>query len=130
MDRKKLAWIHIVKRELGLSDREYRDTLERVAGVRSAKDLDEAGFRKLMRHFVRSEHYRAKPGGMTFRQKVFIDRLRSQLGWDRNHFRNFLRKYYHRTALGTFSRREAAKLIESLKNVRAHQEVPSGSSSA
>ena len=38
MDKKKLAVIHIVKRELSLSDDEYRDILERVAGVRSAKD--------------------------------------------------------------------------------------------
>lgn len=38
-DRKVLAKIHIAKRDLGLSDEAYRDLLERVAGVRSAKDL-------------------------------------------------------------------------------------------
>jgi hypothetical protein len=121
VDRKKLAWIHIVKRELGLSDQTYRDTLETVAGVRSAKDLDEAGFHKLMRYFVRSEHYRTRPGGMTFRQKIFIGRLKERLRWEDDHFRNFLLKYYHKADLTAFSRKDAAKLIESLKNVLQHQ---------
>ena len=42
IDHKKLAVIHIVKRELGLSDEEYRNILHTAAGVQSAKDLDEA----------------------------------------------------------------------------------------
>lgn len=54
LDKKKLAVIHIVKKELGLSDREYRDQLEDITGVRSAKCLDESGFRKLMNFFARS----------------------------------------------------------------------------
>ncbi|HSR36535.1 MAG TPA: phage protein GemA/Gp16 family protein, partial [Desulfurivibrionaceae bacterium] len=58
LDQKKLAVIHIVKKELGLSDQEYRDSLEKITGVRSAKELDEAGFRILMRHFAKSRHYR------------------------------------------------------------------------
>jgi len=32
LDRKKLAVIHITQKELGLSDKEYRDTLEQVTG--------------------------------------------------------------------------------------------------
>ncbi|MCK5162057.1 MAG: DUF1018 domain-containing protein, partial [Candidatus Aureabacteria bacterium] len=58
MDRKKLALIHIIKKELNLSDAEYRNILEQVTGVRSAKDLNEEKFRKLMHYFVRTEHYR------------------------------------------------------------------------
>ena len=60
IDHKKLAVIHIVKKELGLSELQYRDRLEEVTGVRSAKDLDEPGFRKLINHFARSKYYRAK----------------------------------------------------------------------
>jgi len=40
VDHNKLVVIHIVKRELDLSEDEYRDILLRETGVRSAKDLD------------------------------------------------------------------------------------------
>ncbi len=121
MDRKKLAVIHIVKKELGLSDDEYRDILERYAGVRSAKDLDEKGFRKLMHHFVRSHHYRSSRDVITLRQKMYIQHLAAEAGWDENHFVNFMRKYYKKSTLGSFSKKEASKLIESLKNIIKHR---------
>jgi len=73
LDNGKLAVIHIVKKELGLSDSEYRKILREVTGVDSAKELDYEGFRKLMNYFVRSDHYRINSFGMTVKQKVFID---------------------------------------------------------
>jgi len=57
LDHKKLALIHIVKRELNISNQEYLDILEQVAEVRSGPDLDEESFRQLMRSFARSSHY-------------------------------------------------------------------------
>ncbi len=117
LDRKKLAVIHIVKRELGLADEEYRDILEKVTGVRSARDLDEAGFRRLMRYFTRSRHYRSSRDGITFRQKLYIRHLVGDLGWDEHHFTNFLKKYYHRQTIDAMTKKEAGKLIESLKNI-------------
>lgn len=120
LDRKKLALIHIVKKELGIGDPDYRCLLKRVAGVESSKDLDEAGFRKIMRFFVRSDYYRANSFGMTLKQKMFIKSLASQLGWEDSHLRNFIRKYYQRDGLDELTRQEASKLIESLKAVRAH----------
>jgi hypothetical protein len=65
MDKKKLAVIHIVKKELSLSDGEYRNILERITGVRSAKDLTDNRFHKLMRYFVRTRHYRVTNKGIT-----------------------------------------------------------------
>ena len=121
MDRKKLAVIHIVKKELGLSDEEYRDILQTYAGVRSAKDLDDKGFRKLMHHFVRSRHYRSSKNIITLRQKLYIKHLVTEAGWDEQHFVNFIRKYYKKSTLGNFTKREASNLIESLKNVIKHQ---------
>jgi hypothetical protein len=117
IDQKKLAAIHIVKRELGLPDRQYRDTLEAVAGVRSAKNLDERGFRKLMNYFARSKYYRIHPGGLTFRQKMFIRDLINQLQWTDHHFENFLKKYYKRGKIETLTKKEASKVIESLKGI-------------
>ena len=121
LDRKKLALIHIVKKELGLSDGDYRCILGRIAGVESSKDLDEAGFRKLMRFFVRSDYFRANSFGMTLKQKLFIKALARDLGWDPAHLRNFVRKYYQREGLDALDRKTASKLIESLKAVREHE---------
>jgi protein-disulfide isomerase-like protein with CxxC motif len=122
MDRNKLAVIHIVKKELGLSDDEYRDMLEQYAGVRSAKDLDENGFRKLMHYFVRSRHYRDGRDVITLRQKMYIKHLVAEAGWQDDHFVNFMKKYYRKLTLDSFSRKEASKLIESLKNIIKHQD--------
>ena len=80
LGRKKLALIHVVKKELGLADTDYRRVLWLVAGVRSARDLDEAGFRKLMRYFVRSDYFRANAQGMTLKQKLYVKSLSSDLG--------------------------------------------------
>jgi protein-disulfide isomerase-like protein with CxxC motif len=121
MDRNKLAVIHIVKKELGLADEEYRDILEKYAGVRSAKDLDENGFRKLMHYFVRSRHYRSGRDDITLRQKMYIKHLVAEAGWQEDHFANFMKKYYRKPTLASFSRKEASKLIESLKNIIKHQ---------
>ena len=117
LDRKKLAVIHIVKRELGLSDDEYRDILQRETGVRSAKDMDEKGFRRLMRSFAGSRQYRINRYGLTLRQKLFIRHLVRDLGWDDLHFRNFLKKYYKKTEINTLTGKEASHVIESLKNI-------------
>ncbi len=120
LDKKKLALIHIVKRKLNLSDQEYRDILHQVTGVRSAKDLDEKGFNRLLRYFARSKRYQTDPYGLTFRQKYFISHLLEDLLWDEAHFRNFLKKYYQKTEVDDLSKQEASKLIESLKNIIQH----------
>ncbi len=120
IDHKKLAVIHIVKKELGLSDEEYRDSLEKITGVRSAKDLNDRLFHKLMRYFAKSKHYRANRDGITFRQKLYIKHLLEDLNWDNTHFENFLHKYYKKDRLSHLNKREASKVIESLKNILIH----------
>ena len=120
MDKKKLAVIHIVKRELGLADEEYRDILQMVTGVRSAKDLDDRSFRKLMRYFAASKYYRLNRFGLTFRQKLFIEHLTEDLGWDKDHFKNFLNKYYKKKNIYALTKKEASNVIESLKNIIKH----------
>ncbi|MEA2110228.1 MAG: phage protein GemA/Gp16 family protein [Pseudomonadota bacterium] len=122
IDHKKLAVIHIVKRELGLSDEEYRDILEMAAGVSSAKELDNAGFRRLMRYFTRSSHYRLNPHSLTLRQKLFIQHLFEELHWSPPHCRNFLMKYYHKPDIERLNKKEASKVIEALKQIKKHRQ--------
>lgn len=119
LDHKKLAVIHIVKRELNLADHEYRDMLEEVAGVRSARDLDEEGFGRLMRSFARSKHYQVNKHALTLRQKLFINHLVADLGWDQGHLRNFLKKYYKKGAVAALNKKEASKVIVALKHILA-----------
>ncbi|MDD3813902.1 MAG: DJ-1/PfpI/YhbO family deglycase/protease [Desulfocapsaceae bacterium] len=120
LDKKKLALIHIVKRDLHLSDQEYRDILQQVTGVRSAKDLDETAFNRLLRYFARSKQYQINPYGLTFRQKYFIKHLLADLHWDETHFHNFLKKYYQKTGIDDLTKGEASNVIESLKNIIRH----------
>ena len=121
MERKKLAAIHIVKKELGLSDQDYRNILQRIAGVSSAKELDEEKFRKLMNFFVRSKYYQVNPFGLTIKQKLYIKYLAQRAGWQEQHLNNFLHKYYQKFNLDELTRNEAIKVIESLKGVLEHQ---------
>ncbi|RJP28022.1 MAG: DUF1018 domain-containing protein [Candidatus Omnitrophota bacterium] len=122
IDSKKLAVIHIVKKEIGLSDEEYREILEGVAGVTSAKDLDEAAFRRLMNYFVRSRHYQVNKFGLTVKQKLYIEHLAyEQLGWSKQHLINFMQKYYHKSNLNFLPKKEANHLIYSLKAIIEHE---------
>ncbi len=121
MDKKRLALIHIIKKELKLSDAEYRNILQQAAGVRSAKDLNDEKFRKLMYYFVRSRHYRLNPFGLTIRQKLYMDYLVRELSWTGKHLNNFIHKYYHKAGVYKLDRKEAIKVIESLKSIRGHQ---------
>jgi len=121
LEHNQLAAVHIVKKELNLTDDAYRDILQEVAGVRSARDLDAAGFRKLMRYFARSRYYMANPEGMTLKQKLYIRHLVDDLGWNPDHFRNFLHKYYKKMALERYSRQEAGKVINGLKSIISRQ---------
>ncbi|MCM8801252.1 MAG: regulatory protein GemA [Candidatus Omnitrophica bacterium] len=121
LDKKKLALIHIIKRELNLGDSEYRRILLEATGVNSAKDLDEKRFKKLMRYFVHSNYYRINPLGLTIKQKLYIRYLLKDLAWSLKHLNNFIRKYYHKPDIDSLSRKEAIKLIESLKAIREHQ---------
>ncbi len=121
MDRKKLALIHIIKKELRLSDAEYRDILQRASGVTSAKELDNEKFGQLMRYFVRSHYYQVNRFGLTIRQKLYIDYLAKGLSWDKGHLQNFIRKYYHKLSADKLTKKEAIKAIESLKAIKQHQ---------
>jgi hypothetical protein len=122
MDRNKLAVIHIVKKELNLSDAEYRGILQQVAGVSSAKELDDEKFRKLMNYFVRSPYYQVNPFGLTIRQKLYIKYLAKEIDWEEEHLNNFIHKYYHKTNLDKLTRKEAIKVIESLKAIKQHKQ--------
>jgi hypothetical protein len=48
----KIALLHVARKKLGMEEDDYRLLLLRVAGVDSARDLSEAGFRQVMEAFA------------------------------------------------------------------------------
>lgn len=50
---KRLQLVQLARKRLALSDEAYRDILKRCAGVDSARQLDDAGFGKVMDEFRR-----------------------------------------------------------------------------
>lgn len=50
--KKQIALLHVAKRELGLTEDDYRAVLARYGKADSAADLDLAGFNHVMRYFT------------------------------------------------------------------------------
>lgn len=51
MDKRKISLVQIAKSRVGMVDEDYRQMLQSVAGVGSAKDMDKHGFDAVMRRF-------------------------------------------------------------------------------
>ncbi len=52
LTRKQSALIHVAKKQLGLTDAEYRAILRRMGDVESSKDLDREGFELVMQYMA------------------------------------------------------------------------------
>ncbi len=85
-DKRKLALVHLAKKNLDMHEDDYRALLQRAAGVDSARNLDEKGFAALMAEFAKlgfestaaQERRKAKsrPGNhSTYAQRAYIRRL-------------------------------------------------------
>lgn len=51
LDTTKLGLIHVAKKQLALSEEDYREILDAAAGVKSARELTPGGFEAVMSHF-------------------------------------------------------------------------------
>ena len=51
---------------------------------------------------------------------MFINYLAQQLQWSNAHFENFIHKYYAKTDINALTKKEAIRVIESLKNIKQH----------
>lgn len=124
ISQQKLAVVHLMKKQLKLSDVDYRRMMYEAVGVSSARDLDEAKFRRLMNVFVRSSFYRANTYGMTQPQKWYIENLAKQMGWDSQHLDHFIHKFFHERDLRSLNKNEASHLIVALKKIHARYPLP------
>jgi hypothetical protein len=48
--------------------------------------------------------------------------LVEDLGWEKDHLNNFIHKYYYKNNFDQLSKKEAIKLIESLKSIKERQD--------
>ena len=61
---KKIAVIHKIKNDLKISEEEYRKILKESAGVISSKELDEIGYKKVIKAYMKSKYYQEKTGSI------------------------------------------------------------------
>ena len=137
LSHKQIALIHIAKQELGLSEEYYRKLLGEL-GVKSSKELDQAGFQRLMNKFellgFRRQTTKAKkrgddvPGMASEGQKAKIWKLwflwmggDEDLAEARRQLRNFLFKRFGVSDVRWLTREKAWDVIEALKAMVARR---------
>ncbi|MCO5065672.1 MAG: regulatory protein GemA [Rhizobiaceae bacterium] len=130
---KKIALLHVAKRQLGLDEDTYRDILRRFGGVESSADLDPVEFEAVM----------IRMAGLGFRstwtKRTFGDRHSSMASaaqvelmrslWekydpadeDEKHLNAWLRRFHGVSAMRFVSAKKAKSVITALKAMVARQ---------
>lgn len=121
--------LHVAKAKLGLSDEDYRAILFSAAGVESSKDLDTAGFERVLERFVQlgfdvqlnqpkcRARSRDAAAMVTPAQLAKLESLYTELGWEKYRQIGFNRRVCGRP--WPQDRAEANKVIEALKKMTA-----------
>jgi len=129
---KKVALVHVAKRQVGLEDAEYRTMLVRVAGVDSAADLTEADFELVMRELTRlgfrpRKGFGRREGFASPAQvkliRVLWDEFQGKLGGDAGDkaLNAWLTRYHHVSALRFLTTEKAAAVLTGLKQMVARK---------
>ncbi len=123
ISKAQLAMLHVAKAQLGLDDDTYRDVLQAQGGVLSARELDEAGFERVLGHFtscgfvVTGRRFQRAPTNGTHptpKQLALIRAQWTRLGWeDTERQRAFCQRFLKTPWPQT--RRAASQLIEAQK---------------
>lgn len=127
LSRKKISLIHVAKARLGLDDEQYRKLLEESGGVRSAADLDDAGFDELMRRFklmgfesdAARKAYGDRPGMATPAQVILVRKLWEQHtgSCDEVALGHWLEHFFGVSSLRFADQEVISKAITALKNM-------------
>jgi phage gp16-like protein len=122
----KLKLLHTAKRQLNLSDPQYRAILQKAAGVSSARDLDEDGFERVLTRFqalgfkTLREHrgFGDRPGMATPAQLELIRKLwREFTGGNDKGLEHWIERWYRISALRFLDSEGAHKAITALKRM-------------
>lgn len=143
-----IGLLHVAKQELKLDDETYRDMLENVASVSSARDLPQSKFDAVLQHLkacgfeIRRKEGTSdrkkyaeldgRPGMATAAQLRFIEvqfieyvKLRGEPTDDRDvidfGLRHYLKKFYKVEDVRFLTKKSASDAIEGLKNTLLHE---------
>lgn len=132
----KLAMIHVARRKLGMEEADYRLFLLRMAGVESARDLTEAGFRQVMEGFAHlgfqsdsaARNFGRRPGMAGAGHVAAMRRLWGQYtggaGTDAT-LGKWLERSWGVSALRFVTADQAPKVVHALKRMVARDAGPS-----
>jgi len=125
INNKQKAILHIAKVQLGLSEEQYREILKAHGGAESSVHLDDFGFDKVLRFFVkmgfekkRATRRVAPTDFANDGQRKVIYHLMEDLGWWPARLLGFIRKMTGKEQVEQLSGKEAQRVIEGLKAMR------------
>ena len=125
INNKQKAILHIAKAQLGLSEEQYREILKAHGGAESSVHLDDFGFDKVLRFFVkmgfekkRATRRVAPTDFATEGQRKVLYHLMEDLGWWPARLLGFIRKMTGKEKAEELSGKEAQRVIEGLKAMR------------
>jgi hypothetical protein len=121
--RKQLAMIQAARRQLALTEQEYRGLLSRIGGAGSARDLTPAGLTALIRAFETLGFQRTNPpasgrrGMATPAQLALVEQLWQQWAGDAtpDALRHWLERSFKISALRFMTPDHAAMAINALR---------------
>jgi hypothetical protein len=131
---KKIALLHVAKRQLALADEDYRAILMRFGGVDSAAELTQSGFELVMYELGRlgfkstssKRNFGERPGFASPAQVQLIRKLWADYhGPDEGEraLSAWLTRFHHVAALRFVSAEAAANIIPGLKAMVARRQV-------
>ena len=132
LTRKQTALVHVAKKELGLSDDEYRAIMRQVTGVESSKHMDQYDFEDFMQYmaalgfkadftktFYGRRHGMASPGQVSLIRQLwdeYTDGRTTDLALGK-----WLTRTFKVSALRFVTSEQAPKAIAALKAVKANK---------
>jgi phage gp16-like protein len=127
INNKQKAILHIAKDQLGLSEEQYREILKGHGGAESSVQLDDFGFDKVLRFFVKmgfKKKTAGRRGGRPLQefssegQRKVLHHLMEDLGWWPARLLGFVKKMTGKQQVEQLSGKEAQRVIEALKAMR------------
>ena len=127
----KLKLLHTAKNKLHLSDPEYRAILREAAGVSSASDLDEDGFKRVLSRFQalgfetlrQQRSFGDRPGRATPAQLELIRYLWRQYTGGRDEgLEHWIERWFGISALRFLDSDAASKALTALKQMASYRQ--------
>lgn len=131
LSRRQVAYLYALKKQLAITDEDYRYLLETAAGVDSTNDLDPEGMDKVLKLLEDlgeipprppAPDYGNRPGMASPKQLRYLEGLRREIYGDKTAcFQDWLEKHFMVTHIRFLDKKTAGKVIEGLKAMQKKQ---------